>query len=151
MSTGATIEDYFGYELKQFIQGCFSIKDSQERKTIMKVMVIGASGYLGNTIYKKLKMCSNDDIYGTCCKSNSQNIFKINLLNSIDINKLLECKPDVIIMSIYDFEEEMSLSLIGINEIVNCISQNTRLIYVSTTVGKGKQQVEQVSRKPNGY
>ncbi|MBZ9687427.1 NAD-dependent epimerase/dehydratase family protein [Clostridium estertheticum] len=111
----------------------------------MKIMIIGASGYLGNTIYKKLKMCSNDDIYGTCCKSNNQNLLKIDLLNSIDINKLLTYKPDVIIMSIYDFEKEMSLALIGINEIVNRISQDTRLIYVSTTVGKGKQQVEQVS------
>lgn len=120
----------------------------------MKIMIIGASGYLGNTIYKKLKMCSNDDIYGTCCKSNNQNLIKINLLNSLDINKLLAYKPDVIIMSIYDFEEEMSLSLIGINQIVKSISQDTRLIYVSTTVGKGKQQVEEVIthlRMPNEH
>jgi Nucleoside-diphosphate-sugar epimerases len=34
----------------------------------MKVLVIGASVYLGNSIYKKLKEC-NDDVYGTCCKS----------------------------------------------------------------------------------
>ncbi|MGO5065520.1 MULTISPECIES: hypothetical protein [unclassified Clostridium] len=33
----------------------------------MKLLIIGASGYLGNTIYKKLKESTNDDIYGTCC------------------------------------------------------------------------------------
>lgn len=111
---------------------------------IMKLMVIGASGYLGNTIYKKLKELNNNEIYGTCCKSNNQELLKINVLDKLDIKKLLSYKPDIIIWSICDAEEEMSLSLTGLSEISNSISENVRLIYVSTTVGRGKDQTENV-------
>ena len=120
----------------------------------MKLMIIGASGYLGNTIYKKLRDNTTDEIYGTSCKSNNQELLSINVLSKLDIKKLLSYKPDIIIWSIYDFEEEMNLSLIGLTDIVNSISDNVRLIYVSTTVGKGKDQTENVipnKRKSNEY
>lgn len=120
----------------------------------MKLMIIGASGYLGNTIYKKLKLRDNNEIYGTCCKSDNQELLKVNVLSSVDIEKILSYKPDIIIWSIYDLEEEMSLSLIGLNEIVNAISENVGLIYVSTTVGKGKDQTEEIiphKREPDEY
>ena len=124
------------------------------REAIMKLLIIGASGYLGNIIYKKLKENSSDDIYGTCCNSNNQELLQINVLNKLDIEKLLSIKPDIIIWSIMDVEKEISLSQIGINEIVNGISKEVRLIYVSTTVGKGKNQDENVTphkRKPDEY
>jgi len=47
----------------------------------MKLLIIGASGYLGNTIYKKLKECSNDDIYGTCYTSANQELLQVNVLD----------------------------------------------------------------------
>jgi dTDP-4-dehydrorhamnose reductase len=120
----------------------------------MKLLIIGASGYLGNTIYKKLKECSNDDIYGTCCNSNNHELLQANVLNKLDIKKLLSFKPDVIIWNIYDADKEMSLAQIGVSGIVNNISKDVRLIYVSTTVGKGKCQAENViphKRMPNEY
>jgi len=46
----------------------------------MKLLIIGASGYLGNTIYKKLKESTNDDIYGTCCNSSNPELLQINVL-----------------------------------------------------------------------
>lgn len=120
----------------------------------MKLLIIGASGYLGNTIYKKLKECINDDIYGTYCKSSNHELLQINVLNRLDIKKLLSLKPDIIIWSIMDKKQEMLLSQIGLNEIVNNISKDVRLIYVSTTVGKGKDQTESViphRRMPDEY
>ncbi|KOR26026.1 sugar nucleotide-binding protein [Clostridium sp. L74] len=110
----------------------------------MKLLIIGASGYLGNTIYKKLKESTNDDIYGTCCNSSNSELLQINVLNRLDIKKLLSLKPDIIIWSIMDKEQEMLLSQIGLNEIVNNISKDIRLIYISTTVGNGKDQNESV-------
>ncbi|ENK1242187.1 NAD-dependent epimerase/dehydratase family protein [Clostridium sporogenes] len=120
----------------------------------MKLLIIGASGYLGNTIYKKLKESTNDDIYGTCCNSSNPELLQINVLNRLDIKKLLSLKPDIIIWSIMDKEQEMLLSQIGMNEIVNNISKDVRLIYISTTVGKGKDQNESViphRRMPDEY
>lgn len=120
----------------------------------MRLLIIGASGYLGNTIYKKLKECTNDDICGTCCKASNQELLQINVLNRLDIKKLLSFKPDIIIWSIMDTEQEMLLSQIGVNEVVNNITKDIRLIYVSTTVGKGKDQTENViphKRMPDEY
>ena len=120
----------------------------------MKLLVIGASGYLGNTIYKKLKAGTNDNICGTCCKLSNDELLQINVLNRLDIKQLLSFKPDIIIWSIMDTEQEMSLSQIGLNEIVNNISKDVRLIYVSTTVGQRKDQTENViphKRMPSEY
>lgn len=120
----------------------------------MRLLVIGASGYLGNTIYKKLKECSNDIVFGTCCKSDNQELLQVNVLNILDIKKALLLRPDIIIWSIMDQEQEMLLSQIGLSEIVNSISKDIRLIYVSTTVGKGKDQAESViphRRMPDEY
>lgn len=110
----------------------------------MRLLIIGASGYLGNTIYKKLKECTNDDICGTCYKTRNHELLQINVLNKLDIKKMLSPRPDIIICSIMDQEHEMLLSQIGVSEIVNNISKDTRLIYISTIVGKGKDQVENV-------
>lgn len=120
----------------------------------MKLLIIGASGYLGNTIYKKIREYSNDDIYGTCNTSSNHELLQINVLDELDIDKILSLKPDIIIWSIMDIEQEMSLAEIGLNAIVNNISKDVRLIYVSTTVGKGKDQIEDViprKRKPDEY
>ncbi|RII35490.1 NAD-dependent epimerase/dehydratase family protein [Clostridium chromiireducens] len=120
----------------------------------MKLLIMGASGYLGNTIYKKIREYSNDDIYGTCNTSSNHELLQINVLDKLDIDKILSLKPDIIIWSIMDIEQEMSLSEIGMNGIVNNIFKDVRLIYVSTTVGNGKDQIEDViphKRKPDEY
>lgn len=120
----------------------------------MRILILGASGYLGNTIYKKFKECTNDNICGTCYKSGNQELLQIDVLNILDIKKVLSFKPDIIIWSIMNQEQEMLLSQIGVNEIVNNISKDVRLIYVSTTVGTGKDQSESVisqKRMPDEY
>lgn len=120
----------------------------------MKLLIIGASGYLGNTIYKKLREYNKDDIYGTCNTSSNHELIQINVLDKLDIDKILSLKPDIIIWSIWDADKELLLSEIGLNTIVDNISKDVRLIYVSTTVGKGKDQIEDVIphiRKPDEY
>lgn len=120
----------------------------------MRILIIGASGYLGKTIYKKLKECTNHDVYGTCYKSSNKGLLQINVLNRLEIDKLLLLKPDIIIWSVMDQEQEMLLSQIGVNYIVDNISKDVRLIYVSTTVGEGKDQDESVipkRRMPDEY
>lgn len=120
----------------------------------MKLLIIGASGYLGNIVYKKIRDYSNEEIYGTCNTSRNHELLQINVLDKLDIDKILSLKPDVIIWSIMNQEQEMLLSEIGLNAIVDNITKDVRLIYVSTTVGKGKDQIEDViphKRKPDEY
>lgn len=120
----------------------------------MKILIIGASGYLGNTIYKKLKEISGINVFGTCCKSHNKELFQIDVLNKLDIKKILALEPDVIIWSIMDAEKEILFSQISLNDIVSSISRDVRLIYISTTVGTGKDQDENVfphKRMSNEY
>lgn len=120
----------------------------------MRIIVLGASGYLGKTIYKKLKKSSENDVFGTCCKSDTHELLKINVLNTSDIKDVLMLRPDIIIWSIMDQEREMLLSQKGLNELVRSITKDVRLIYVSTTVGKGKDQAENIipdRRMPDEY
>jgi dTDP-4-dehydrorhamnose reductase len=121
----------------------------------MKFLIIGASGYLGKTIYKKLKDNNKDDeIYGTCNTSSNEELIQINVLKKADIDNIISLKPDIIIWSIMDLEQEMLLSEVGLKAIVDNISKDVKLIYVSTTVGKGKDQIEDTvpyKRKPDEY
>lgn len=111
----------------------------------MKVLVVGASGYLGGEIYHQLQDNQDVTVYGTCHKTNSNDLIRANLLNESDIERLITLQPDVIIWSICDFEEERHLSQIGINRMVSNISKDVRFIYVSTTIGKGKNQSEDIA------
>lgn len=120
----------------------------------MKIMVMGASGYLGNTVYKKLKLDVSNEVYGTCHTANNQELLKIDLMNKADISETLKYKPDVIIWCVMDSMAEMELSQIGLSEILSSIQSNVRFIYVSTTIGEGKEQTEEViprNRMVNEY
>lgn len=108
----------------------------------MKILIIGASGYLGKNIFIRLKQSKNYEIVGTCFSSNDKELVKVDLLNIEDVNRILLYKPDVIIWSVYDAMREMSLSQIGLRKIIEGISEKVRVIYVSTTIGKGKDQGE---------
>lgn len=110
----------------------------------MKILVVGASGYLGNTLYNKLKGNKTDQVFGTCYKSDNHEFLKVDVLKSSNICQLLSYEPDVIIWSIYDVENELSFSKISLPEIMKNISRYTRLIYISTTIGKGLNQTENV-------
>lgn len=67
-----------------------------------KILILGASGFIGNAIYKEL--CSYFDTYGTYCSNRSfesnQQFFRYDLEED-DIFRILErVRPDVIISSL---------------------------------------------------
>lgn len=123
-------------------------------EAIMRFMVIGASGYLGNNVFKELKNVHGSDVLGTCCKTENKELIKINLKNNEDVKKILLYKPDVIIWCAMDSSDEEELTRIGLTEIINNITKETRFIYISTTVGQGREQTEDVKpcyRKSDEY
>ena len=110
----------------------------------MKILVMGACGYLGNTLYKKLKKINNNEVLGTCFKHTNSELLKIDVLNINDLDKIRLLEPDVIIWSIMDKERENQFSEVSLKYIMNYIPGCTRFVYVSTTVGMGKNQTEDV-------
>lgn len=105
---------------------------------------MGASGYLGGTIYKKLKQHGRDEIYGTCCRGENPEFIKANVLDKSDIKRVLLFEPDVIIWSILEKEQGELITETGVKYIIDNASKDVRFIYVSTTVGQGKDQTEEV-------
>jgi dTDP-4-dehydrorhamnose reductase len=108
----------------------------------MKYMIIGASGYLGNTIYKKLLLKKSEQVYGTCYHNSLPELININLTDTSDIQKIILLKPNTIIWSACDLENEINLTQTGLQECINNLPNDVRFLYVSTMVGIGKNQSE---------
>lgn len=119
----------------------------------MKILIIGASGYLGSFLCQKLK--SNYAVVGTCNKNNTSDFIPLNLLlpsiEKLDLNKI---NPQIIIWCVKDLEHEEQISAFGLDYILKTMSPNTRFIYMSTMLGVGKNQKEDtiiIKRKRNEY
>lgn len=73
-----------------------------------KILIFGASGLLGNAMYKYLSADKHFDVYGTINRdleqlSKDQKIFRLNILNYSEILKIIEkIRPDWIINCIAD-------------------------------------------------
>lgn len=102
-----------------------------ERKK--KVLILGASGFIGNAIYKEL--CAYYDTYGSYCFNKKEfgrnhHFFEYNVEND-DIYEQLEIiRPDVIISAI---RGNFSAQIVAHRHIVEYISENNcRLFFLSS-------------------
>jgi len=112
----------------------------------MNVIIIGASGFLGSTIYKELSEDSNNLVIGTY-NHNQIDIKHVDLdvCNELEVTKLISSvNPDVIIWSICDMKREDELSQSGLKYLLKNISDTVKIIYVSTTIATGPLQTEMV-------
>ena len=110
----------------------------------MKTLILGSSGFLGKTIYFKLKNTGHD-VLGTYCK----NQFNNELVNQdvFDVDGLLNLvnnyKPDVIIWTImnHECEEEIADKVLPI--LCPAIG-DIRFIFLSTSVAYEQNMAEDV-------
>ncbi len=110
-----------------------------------RIVIVGASGYVGTYLYN---MCLEQDrfeVIGTTNKTISQEWITVDLLSKEGADSILALCPDVIIWCAMNQEQEMELTEIGLQSIVKGLSPHVRFIYLSTTVGVGKQQTEEIS------
>lgn len=110
----------------------------------MKTLILGASGFLGGTIYFKLKNVGND-VLGTCNKNtNNTNLIKQDVF---DVDSLLHLvnsyKPDVIIWSIMNHEQEEEIAEIVMPILCEAIG-DIRFIFISTSVAYEPNMSEDV-------
>jgi dTDP-4-dehydrorhamnose reductase len=108
----------------------------------MKVLVLGASGFLGGRVYQRLKADKHFEVKGTCFKSSENNdLFRFNVNNEDEVKYLLhEFTPDVIIWCLMDMKNERLLTDFGLNYMVGNITDSTKFIYITTDAfveGKG--------------
>ncbi len=109
----------------------------------MRVLIIGASGFLGSTLYKEF-IKAGADVTGTF-NSNQIDVqhIRMNLFSVSNIELILaDISPDIIIWSVCDYEKEIELTNTGLKSILNCINSSTKFVYVSTTISEGPLQKE---------
>lgn len=65
-----------------------------------KILIIGASGFIGNRLYTKLSQMSEYEVVGTYYKKTSDNLIKLNINATKSVESiLLKIKPEIIIWS----------------------------------------------------
>jgi len=111
----------------------------------IKVLVLGASGFLGSTIYTNLKNKKDIDVIGTCYRQKHDGLISLNIEKHKEIDTILKSNNfDIVIWSLVDLEREDILTKDGLSYLLGKISNKTRFIYVSTTVASNAKQSENV-------
>jgi len=119
----------------------------------MKVLILGASGFVGGTLYKKLKEETDFWVLGTSYESKRNNEFiKLNAVDSIEVKTFLEhFKADVIVWCLKGKENELIEK--GLPNILNNIDKACKFIFMSTnsvfSEGKGEFVEEDIPSYKN--
>ena len=75
----------------------------------MNILITGASGLLGRAIYKTFKNIPEFDLFGTAFSRPSNDLIKIDLTDSVAVEKLIQdLKPDVIIHAAAERKPDVS-------------------------------------------
>lgn len=111
----------------------------------MKYLIIGASGFLGCTIYEKLKKVGKQVIGTYCHHSRNGEFIQIDLLKPDTLISLYhQEKPDIIIWAVrnYELEEEIVESTLQplLQQLKNC-----RFLFVSTSVAMEENMSETIA------
>lgn len=121
----------------------------------MNVLILGASGFLGGHIYKKIKSQLDFNVLGTCYGSNNYgDLIKLDVTNEEEVKDLIyKFKPDIVLWSLMSKESEKYLIEIGLNNILKYLSYKQKLIFMSTNAvfnGKGNYSEEDNPKYKNG-
>jgi dTDP-4-dehydrorhamnose reductase len=130
------------------------MKEGDRMNIYKNALVIGASGYLGSYVFNSLKQLDNYNVYGTYTNTKKADLIKCNVLNKEDIDKVLNMDFDIVIWCVMNQMEEMKISKLGLKYLISKLSNDVRIIYISTTIGIGKSQDEMVTphlRKTEDY
>ncbi|MGM8211466.1 sugar nucleotide-binding protein [Virgibacillus sp. W0430] len=117
----------------------------------MKVCIFGASGYIGESVFERLKDASSIETVGTFLEREGE--MKSEHLTLLDINEpesfsdfYKKENPDVVIWSVMSGPEEHQLTDQGLMHVITHLTPETKLIYISTDLvfaeGKGPYKPE---------
>jgi dTDP-4-dehydrorhamnose reductase len=108
----------------------------------IKVLILGASGFLGGILYRKIKEDTDFWVLGTYYESKKDEDFiKLNVSNFIEVKTFLEhFKPDVIVWCLRAKTNEKELINDGLPNVLNNINQTCKFVFMSTNAvfGEGK-------------
>ncbi|KMT22630.1 SDR family oxidoreductase [Clostridium cylindrosporum] len=108
-----------------------------------KVLIIGASGFLGRELYKTIELDTTYKVYGTYSKGKIENLEHLDVSDLESINNVFsKIQPNIVIITAAltnveycerNREETYRINVLGIENIVKeCKKYNCRIIYIST-------------------
>lgn len=110
----------------------------------MKYLIIGASGFLGGTIYYKLKQLGQEVIGTYLTNKSLDELVKIDLLNPDSILNLYKKeKPDVIIWTVLNTKSSEIIADKTFLPLISALDK-CRFIFLSTSVAYEKNMTENV-------
>ncbi len=110
----------------------------------MKYLIYGASGFLGGTIYNKLKRLG-DEVIGTYFTNSVNNeLVKVDMLDTKRVIELYKQeKPDVIIWTVMNSELEETMAEQTLQPLLEEM-KDCRFVFISTSVAYRKNMSEDV-------
>ena len=115
----------------------------------MKVCVFGASGYVGSSVYKKLKDRNTLEVSGTYLEEKPlfDDLIKLDINEPESFSDYYKSEsPDVVIWSVMDGPNEHALTDKGLMHLLTFLTPSTKLIYISSdfvfSAGKGPYKEE---------
>jgi dTDP-4-dehydrorhamnose reductase len=125
----------------------------------MKVCVFGASGYVGASVYKRLKETNEMQVSGTFLDEPPlfDDLFKLDINEPESFSDYYKQeKPDVVVWSVMDGPHEHELTDNGLINLLTFLTPSTKLIYISSDfvfgAGKGPyNETDPLSTLPNDH
>lgn len=114
----------------------------------MKVLILGASGFLGGKVFSLMKDEKEFDVVGTCNRApDNEKLLKVDVTNEYEIKTIIkDYKPDVILWSLIsdmsNNKSEKYLIEMGLNNVLNSLREEQKIIFISTNA---------IFRGGNGY
>lgn len=108
----------------------------------MKILILGASGFLGGKIFNKIKLSEGFEVMGTYFQSDiKKDLIKVDITDYDSIKVIMrEFDPDIILWSLMSCEDENRLIDLGIKNLLDIIRDNQKLTFLSSNaVFRGKK------------
>lgn len=120
----------------------------------VRFLIIGASGFLGQTVYAKLKE-QQVPVTGTCLTHKpAPDMIGLDVMNAAAVAELFwQCRPDVIVWSVMNHAMEDSFAEAAIRPLLSCL-HGERFLFLSTNVATHENMTENVTpviRKDREY
>lgn len=99
----------------------------------MKVLLLGASGFLGGRILQTLRNQPEVEVIGTYCQNGTDDLVQLDIHDHKEFARLYQaCKPDIIIWSLMSGEQESKLIEHGLAQLLPLIESHVKIVYLST-------------------
>lgn len=114
----------------------------------MRILILGASGFLGGKVFELMKSTKNFNVLGTCNRSNDNNdLMKLDVTDDGEVKAVIDSfKPDIVLWSlisdIANNKSEKYLIEMGLTNVLKNLAWEQKIIFISTNA---------IFRGGNGY